>query len=360
MFKHLIVSFALLLPICSFAQGLNYTDAQRLTVVGKLMPTDNPYARLDAGKYPGITSGEAKQAANCTGMAVAFRTNSNYIGVDVTYKVIGGGSNCPLYATRGFDLYIKREGQWIWAGNGVPDKAVTDDSVQIKLIEGAGDGWKDCLVYLPLFSTIESLAVVTDEDSRIEAVDNPFKGRVAVFGSSYTHGAGCGRAAMTYPAQLGRMLGYEFINMGFSGNCKLQPYFAQALCEADVDAYLFDAFSNPTPAQMRERLFPFIEKIQASHPGKPLIFMKSVWREKRNFSLSYEAKEAAKASTADSLMRIAVQRYDNVYWVDSTNTIGQYHECTSDGSHPDSHGYTLWAESVRDAVDSVLKKYIKK
>lgn len=358
--KTILLLMILFSGACCFAQGLRYTDAKNLTVVGKLMPTANYYSRLDTKKYPGITSAEAKQASNCTGMAVAFRTDSNFIGLDVLYNTVGAGSNCPLYATRGFDLYIKRDGQWVWAGNGIPEKANTDDYTQVKLITGAGNQWKECLIYLPLFSSINDLVVLTDEDSGIEAVDNPFHGRVAVFGSSYTHGAGCGRAAMTYSAQLGRMLGYEFINMGFAGNCKLQPYFADALCEADVDAYLFDAFSNPTPEQMQERLFPFIEKIQAAHPGKPLIFMKSVWREKRNFNPQYDAREAAKAATADSLMRIAVNRYDNVYWIDSTNTIGEYHECTSDGSHPDSHGYTLWAESVKNELKEILEKYIPK
>lgn len=35
----------------------------------------------------------------------------------------------------------------------------------------------------------------------------------------------------------------------------------------DVDAFLFDAFSNPGAATMEKRLFPFIEKLQAAHPG---------------------------------------------------------------------------------------------
>lgn len=360
--QKILTTMMLLMAACVLAhgQGYAYTDAQKLTFIGKLLPTQNPYSRLDVEKYPGITSAEKKQAANSTGLMVAFRTNSNYIGLDARYTSFAGGSNSPLYATRGFDLYIRQDGQWMWAANCVPHNAVADDQLSMVLLQNSVEGWKECLVYLPLFSSLVDLAIVTDEESDIEPLENPFSGRVAVFGSSYTHGSGCSRAAMSYSAQLGRMTGYEFINMGFSGNSKLQPYFAQALCEADVDAYLFDSFSNPTPEQMRERLFPFIEKIQAAHPGKPLIFMKSVWREKRNFSPAYEAKEHAKEATADSLMRIAVARYSDVYWVEATNTIGKYHECTTDGSHPDNHGYTLWAESVKDEVVEILKKYIRK
>lgn len=361
MFGKIILTSILAVIGCNlYSQEFKSVDAQELTVVGKLVPTVNPYHRLDTSRYPGMSDSEKRQAENCTGMAVAFRTDSRYIGIDVNYQSATIGDNSPQIATRGFDLYVKKDGEWLWAGNGMPEKKDAGILQRAALLRNAGDGWKECLVYLPLFSDLNELRIVTDADAEIELIDNPFKGRVAVFGSSYTHGSGCGRCAMSYCAQLGRMTGYDFINMGFSGNSKLQPYFAQALCDADVDAFLFDAFSNPSPDQMRERLFPFIEKIQKTHPGKPLIFMKSVWREKRNFDSSCNEYEAAKAHTADSLMRIAVSRYKDVYWIDSTNTIGEYHESTSDGSHPDNHGYTLWAESVRKPLDRILKKYISR
>jgi len=355
-----VILFTFLLCTLAHSQEFKYTDAASLTVTGKLMPTSNHYFRLDVEKYTSLSSGERAQATNSAGIAIAFQTDSRYIGVDVCYQKLGGGTNSPFIATRGFDIYIKKnDGDWVWAGNGAPDKVTDGESVQITLIKDAVTGWKECLVYLPLFSTISDLQIVTDEGSKVKLIPNPFKGRIAVFGSSYTHGSGAGRPGMTYCAQLQRMTGYQFINMGFSGNSKLQPYFADILSEAEVDAYLVDAFSNPTPKQMRERLFPFIEKIQSARPGKPIIFFKSIWREKRNFSNSYDAKEAAKAETADSLMRIAVSKYKDVYWVDSTNTIGPNHECTSDGSHPDSHGYTLLAESIKDHVVSILERYLR-
>ena len=65
------------------AQEYRYTDAQSLTVVSKLLPTENPYHRIETSGYDGFTSGEKTQCRQSAGIAIAFRTNSDYIGVDV-------------------------------------------------------------------------------------------------------------------------------------------------------------------------------------------------------------------------------------------------------------------------------------
>ena len=321
----------------AFSQNYKYTDAQKLTVVGKMIPTKNPYHRIDSGKYPGITADEAGQCRHCAGMAIAFKTDSDFIGIDVKYTKLSSRLDRGV---TGFDLYMRKDGQWIWAGNNVPSKAITGEFISMPLIPHSIEGWKECLLYLPLQSEVAELQIVTDDDSRVLPIDNPFKGRIVVFGSSYTQGAQVERPALTYSAQLSRMTGYHFINMGFCGNSTLQPYFADALLDAeDVDAYVFDAFSNPTPQQVDERLFPFIEKFQARKPGVPLIFIKTIYREKRNFNPAYEAREQAKMDMADSLMAIAVQKYPNVYWVETTCTEDGSHEWTADGSHPAGYGY---------------------
>ena len=353
--KFLVISLLCLLALEVHAQQ-SYTDALSLTVVGKYTATAHPWDRLDARE--GMSDSEKGQAKHSAGLAVAFSTNSSRIGVRVVWrhKASSGGNMGPISA-RGFDLYMLKEGQWLWAGNGYPNKNTPGEPHEVELIKDSGNGEKHCLLYLPLFSQIESLDVVTDEDSWIEADAQPFKGRIAVWGSSYTHGSGAGRCAMTWEAQLARATGYNFINLGFSGNCKLQPYFADALLAGEpVDAFVFDAFSNPSPKEVQERLEPFIQRFVKERPGIPLIFLQTLRREKRNFSDSYDAREKAKRENAEKMMQEMVAKYPNVYWINTTNATSPTHEATSDGSHPDSYGYTLWMESVKEPIMEILTK----
>ena len=70
--------------------------------------------------------------------------------------------------------------------------------------------------------------------------------------------------------QFMRRTGLQPITLGFNGNCKMQPYFADVLEQVEADAYVFDPFSNPNIPMIKERLRPFIERMVKAHPGKML------------------------------------------------------------------------------------------
>ena len=215
---------------------------------------------------------------------------------------------------------------------------------------------KECLLYLPILSEEYSVKIGVDEGSVLEAIPNPFRYRIGIFGSSFTHGISTSRAGMAYPAIFNRDTGLQLLSLGCSGNCKLQDYFADVLAAADVDAFVFDTFSNPSIEQIKERLFPFIEKIQAAHPGKPLIFQRTIYREWRNFDQNRAKAEADRIAAVDSLMKIACRKYKDVYYI-YPNASAKDHETTQDGTHPSDRGYQLWAQSIEKPVRKILRKY---
>lgn len=332
-----------------------FTEASDLTLVGKIhLDTPNPYHRVDTVKYKGFTKGENGQVRMSSGISVAFKTNSTVISVQTVYGTPGWPSNTNGISGRGYDLYIKDSGRWIYAASKVaPDNNLEKNLVLIKNMDGEE---KECLLYLPLYSEVNSVKIGVQEDAVIEPVENPFRHRVAVFGSSFTHGSSTSRAGMTWPAQFSRNTGLQLLSLGCSGNCKLQSYFADVLRDADVDAFIFDTFSNPNPKQIQERLRPFIEKIQAAHPGKPLIFQRTIRRENRNFDLSSEKYEQSRIELVDKLMGEILAEYKDVYYIFPDATSPD-HNASVDGVHPTNYGYTLWARSVEKPVLKILKKY---
>ncbi len=329
-----------------------YTEASELTMLGQLLHnTPNPYHRVDTVRFKGFTPSENTQVRQSAGLVCAFRTNSTTISLRVVYGQASGG-----FSGGGFDLYIRNaEGQWTWAADGVG--RASDPDYNLVLIRDMDGTEHDCLLYFPLFSEIRSLEVGVQEGAEISALPNPFRHRIAFFGSSFTHGVSTSRPAMNYPSQLSRATGLHILNLGCSGNCKLQPYFCDVLCAADADAFVFDAFSNPTIPEIEERLFPFIEKLQKAHPGKPLIFQRTIYRERRNFSVSAEQFEHSRQERAAELMKEAVRRYRDVYYIETTNATSPSHETSVDGTHPGDYGYTLWAESLRKPLLKILRKY---
>lgn len=339
------------------SQPFVFTEASELTLVGKLFPdTPVPYHRVDTARFRGLTPRENTLVRMSSGIACAFRTSSTAISVRTVYTHPTFPTNGNGISTRGYDLYIREDGRWLYAASGVnPDNRLEDNLV---LISDMPEGRTfDCLLYLPLYSEESSVQVGTLEGALIEPLENPFRYRLAVFGSSYTHGSSTSRAGMSYPAQCSRNTGWQFLSLGVSGNCLLQDSFCDMLCAAeDIDAFLFDAFSNPKADVMEARLFPFIEKLQAAHPGVPLIFQRTIWREQRRFNTVKEASEAAKMHMADSLMALAVKRYKDVYYI-TPNATSAAHDTSVDGVHPGDHGYTLWAQSIQKPLRRILRKY---
>lgn len=355
--RFLAAAAAVIIAVTAMAQdsgkeGFEFTEASDLNIIGKLFPdTPNPYHRVDTCRFKGFTRGENEQVRCPAGLAVLFTTDSPVISIKSEYGYTNHGVNTMGIALRGYDLYIMRDGEWVYAASGC-----TDSRKNTVLIGSLPEGGKKCMLHLPIYSEMYSVKIGIRKGFSISPLESPFRHRVAIFGSSYTQGISVSRPGMSYPMQFIRNTGIQLLNLGCSGNCKMQPYFADVLAAADVDAIIIDAFSNPDAKMIRERLFPFIERLQKAHPDIPLIFMQTIYRESRNFNSSSDRNEQAKMDAAEEMMAEAVRKYDNVYFVNTTST-GKGHDTSVDGTHPSDMGYKAWAESIEKPILKILRRY---
>jgi hypothetical protein len=159
-----------------------------------------------------------------------------------------------LATTTGFNLIIKdAQGEWTWASSKahkmMPSPKTLDKlSKPLTMINGLAKGEKECMIYLPLYSELTSLEIGVNEGAKIEALPNPFKYNIAVFGSSFTHGSCSSGAGLTWPAFFSRSTNLHVCSFGMSGNSKLQPYLGEVFGKTKADALVCDAFSNPSVA----------------------------------------------------------------------------------------------------------------
>lgn len=351
----LLVVLTFLTTLANAQTKFVFTEASELNLIGKILKeTPNPYHRVDTVKYKGFTERENRQVRCPAGLAVLFKTNSTTISVKTTFGWEYQGLTTTPLAYRGYDLYIMDNGKWRFAAAKVHDFG--SDGKNKVLISNMDGQMKECMLYLPIYSEVNSVQIGVEEGAVLEYMESPFRHRIGIFGSSYTHGVSTSRAGMSYPMQLMRWTGLQFLSLGCSGNCKMQPYFADVLCDAEVDALVFDAFSNPNAQMIQERLFPFIEQIQKAHPDIPLIFQQTIDREQRNFDQASEKREKAKQEMAEKMMKEACRKYRNVYFI-QTNATDALEETSVDGVHPGNYGYTLWAKSIEKPLLKILKKY---
>ena len=355
--KTLTILALLTITFCLGAQSPKYvfTEASDLNLIGKILDnTPNPYHRVDTVKYKGFTAVENSQVRCPAGLAVLFKTNSKTISVKTEYGWENEMTSTMPIAYRGYDLYIKDGNRWRWAAAKCAPRKKGD--INVVLINNMDGQEKECMLYLPIYSEVRSVKIGVEEGAKIESLESPFRHRIGIFGSSFTHGISTSRPGMSYPMQLQRWTGLQFLSIACSGNCKMQPYFGDVLCDAKVDALVFDSFSNPKADMIQERLFPFIEQIQKAHPDIPLIFQQTISRERSNFDLATRKMEKEKQEMAAKLMKEACKKYKNVYFI-QTNAADELEETSVDGTHPNDYGYTLWAKSIEKPLLKILKKY---
>lgn len=335
----------------SAQQEINVLD---LGLQGKLTETVNPFDRFNADEYPAVYD-DAKtlitQVRSSAGYFVAFKSDTKNISARIEYR------NPKHY--EGCDLYIKKDGKWLYAGSQPSCK----HGAVFSLVSNMDGSEHECIVYFPRQKPIESMHLIIDEGASITPVDCPFRHRIAALGSSFTQGAGVTRPGCTWSAQLSRMTGLMFINMGFCGNCKFQPFYAQVLGRSDAEAYVIDGFSNPSVQEVKDRLHIFLDTLREAEKEvgkspKPVIFLQTIWREGNNFNVKKLAREEGKIANAEDMMKGVLRKYELVHWVNTTSaTDHKYHETCTDGTHPNDYGYTLWAESILKPVTKILSKY---
>ena len=303
--KILSVAIAVLMFHSLSAQQTRYHNAAGLNVIGKAIPTSKDFTRIDTSAYKFNDKVIDEYACHSTGLAVLFATDSPFIKAKWQTSGKNAAPNMTAIAQKGLDLYIRQNGEWVFAGVGRPVMGKEPEYASHKgtIVKSMAPGRKECLLYLPLYDCLDSLFIGIDENSYIEPLDNPFRHRIVIKGSSVTHGLAASRPGMSYAARFGRDNGFYTFNLGFSGLSKLQVEYAEYLADIeDVDAFIFDAFSNPSAEVIHENFYRFVDIIRAAHPQTPLIFMQTERRESRNFDTWREDFEATKQAAAEELI----------------------------------------------------------
>lgn len=358
--RFLLTMAALAVTSMLYSQETVYHDASAFTVIGKAIPTTKAFTRIDTSAYRFNDEVIEEYACHSTGLAVLFATDSPFIKAKWQTSPKNASENMTAIAQKGLDLYIRQDGEWVFAGVGRPkmDKGPAYDRHSGTIVKEMAPGRKECLLYLPLYDRLDSLFIGVADDSYIEPLDNPFRYRIVVKGSSVTHGLAASRPGMSYAARFGRDNEFYCFNLGFSGKSKLQEEYARYLADIeDVDAFIFDAFSNPSAETIHKDFDRFVDIIRAAHPETPLIFMQTERRESRNFDTWREDFEARKQAAAEEEIRERMKTDKHLYFIPSDDFLGDEHIATSDGSHPTDLGFTYMLESISPKILKILRKY---
>lgn len=240
---------------------------------------------VNDGYYTRLSSrveGKVRQAVwdlgqNSTGIAVRFRSNAKNIGVKWTLLANFRMNHMAPSGICGIDLYAYEDGQWLFVGTAQPN-----GKESVNFIRRNMDGkMRDFVMFLPLYDGVIDLAIGVEEGAKVEKPsklgENGFGGSatkpLVFYGTSVTQGGCASRPGMVHTNILSRMLKRECVNLGFSGNGRMDFIMAEEISRIDAGAYIIDCLGNMTYQMVKDSTQAFIRKLASEHPTTPVIMV---------------------------------------------------------------------------------------
>lgn len=231
------------------------------------------------------------------------------------------------------------------------------------LFSGLPGGAKALEIWLPqnIGMTLTGLRI----DAQV-AVCDPLpdtRPRWVTYGSSITQCVAASSPSRAWPAIAAEACGFNLTNLGFSGNCHMEPMIGRVIRDLPADFISLCVGVNIygagtlSPRMFKPLLIGLLETIRDKHKDTPLLVISPIYgtvRETELNALGFTLpmmREAIRETVA--LLRERGDR--RVYYQDGLNWLGPEDEAfLTDGLHPGAEGYELMGRRFRDILRPAL------
>lgn len=339
-----------------------YVNAKSLRIINKgFADSERTFSRLPLWLKDSVRPDLWERQQCSSGMGIRFATNSESIGV--RYDLFYNTHMIHMADTglKGTDLYIL-EGDSVWRHvntNRPYIKKGTDKTCESNYVENLPGVMTEYMVYLPLYDGITDIDIVVDEDAEItpgrpDVIDAGRK--IVAYGTSILQGGCASRTGMASTNIISRELNCEVVNLGFSGEGKMDQCLARAMAQIpDVDIYLLDPVPNCTEMMCDTLTYGFVKTLRTLRPEVPIVMLEGPIYPYARYN-SYFGNYLPKKNKAfyKNYLKLKEEYPEGLYYVDSVNLDGVEDDGTVDGIHLTDLGFKYYAEKLLPVLRPIL------
>ncbi|TLD70317.1 hypothetical protein FEM03_14130 [Phragmitibacter flavus] len=344
-------------------KGVTWQNPEDWGLEGRVwgdLPRKRFYDRLPAEAEGKVTGPVWNLSRHSAGMAVRFKTDAT--AVHVRYQLSNPGlamPHMPATGMSGTDLYARdASGRWRWVNVSKPEK----QNVEAMLIQGMPSEEREFMLYLPLYNGVEKLEIGVNEGAKFEGLaPREEESAVLFYGTSITHGASASRPGMCHPAILGRRLDRPVINLGFSGNGKMDEAVGVLLAKLKVAVLVIDCLPNMDAKLVLERCVPLVKQLRAADAtaAVPIVLVE----DRRNTNSWIQPVRAAHhtanhAALKGSFDKLKSEGVNNLFYVEGDALLGDDADGATDGSHPNDLGFYRQADVIEPVLRAALNQSV--
>jgi hypothetical protein len=337
----------------SAAAEVEWHDVQAWGVEGRAWETEDRlryFDRFPASAQSTVSPKVWSLSRDSAGMMVRFKTDASALHVRVKLlKETLALPHMPATGVSGVDFYARDEaGKWRWVSVTKPSSA----DYRVEVIKGLAPGLREYAAYLPLYNGVEILEIGVPKGSQFEGL-SPRKNPLVFYGTSITHGACASRPGMVHTAILGRRLDVPVLNLGFSGNGRMDAEVGEYLTRLEASVYVIDCLPNMSPADVASKCVPLVHQLRKAAPSTPIVLV-----EDRRFTNDWITPLKAKfhnenhAALKRAFEQLQAEGVGRLFYIEGDQLYGTDSEGATDASHANDLGFMRQA----DVFEPVLRQ----
>jgi hypothetical protein len=147
------------------------------------------------------------------------------------------------------------------------------------------------------------------------------------------------------------------VNLGFSGNGRMDVAVGEFLTQIDAAAYVIDCLPNMNPQQVAEKCIPLVRQLRAAKPDTPIVLV-----EDRRFTNDWITPTQAKfhdanhAALHEAFTTLQKEGVKNLHYIPGDHLYGDDTEGASDASHASDLGFMRQADVMEPILRAALNR----
>ena len=221
------------------------------------------------------------------------------------------------------------------------------------LIASKEYSWKLEDILPKVLSAGENAGVLTPEGCKKLDASGHLKAGIPVCPPEGDAGTG-----MVATNMIQRDLNCEVVNLGFSGEGKMDQCIARAMARIkDADVYVLDPVPNCTEMMCDTLTYDFVKTLRELRPNVPIVMVEGpmyTYAKYDSFFKSYLPKK--NAAYRKNYEKLVADGYKNIYYVTCEGLTGDDNEGTVDGIHFTDIGFRRYADKLIPVLKPLLEK----
>ncbi len=290
-----------------------------------------------------------------SGGRVRFKTDSPVLSVRVQHgrPDLAMPHMCAV-GMSGLDLYEGSPRKMTYWSSSKP--TIAREPYIVQFFTGLAKKLCEFTIYLPTYNDLIRLEIGLAPGAKLSAPTSyRRKPPVVFYGTSITQGGCASRVANGFVPVVGRKLGIDVVNLGFSGNGQCDRELIPLLDELDMACLVVDCVANMDLRRMQADYAPFLDALRLRRPKLPLLLMTKIKFAKANY-LGDDEGNAENKIVLNIYRRMQRQGDRNVYLLDTRQLIGcEQNHPSVDGVHLTDQGFQRLADGIAPVLKHILR-----